>query len=203
MCLATGETPVPAYAHFASSVEAPERMTVLLLDEFAMPPGHPARCDEMIRRTLLDLLPRSPRALHTLDVAAPDLEGECARYEAVIADGGIDLAVLGLGSNGHLALNEPGSGVDSRTRRVELAPETVAHAETYGAGARPSWGLTMGIATILDAKRIWLLVTGAHKAATLAAVMRGPVGPDVPATYLRDHPAVTVLADEPAAGRVC
>ena len=127
------------------------------------------------------------------------MEDECRRYEALVRDGGLDLAVLGLGANGHLGLNEPGSELTSTTRVVQLTTETVEQMKGYGFDTPATWGATMGIDTLLSAKRLWLLVTGSHKAEILARTMTDDVGPDVPATYLRNHENVTVFADEAAA----
>ncbi len=195
-CLPTGDTPRPVYRLIAGTADL-TRSELLLVDEFGLPPDHPARCDAMIRRHLLDLLPAPPAAVHALDPQAADLDAECRRHDARAA--GLDLTMLGLGANGHVALNEPGSPRDSRTRVVELAPQTVEHAGDYGAGAAPAWGITMGVGTLLESAEIWLLVTGAHKAAILQRVLEGPVGPKAPATFLRGHPGAVVLADEPAA----
>lgn len=202
LCLPTGSTPVPAYEAFAARGGSLATTTLFLLDEFGLPAGDPARCDAMIRRTLLDALSAPPGALEALDPQAPDLEAECGRYEAALGEGGLDLTLLGLGGNGHLGLNEPGSTFDSRTRRVDLAPQTVAHAADYGAAQRPRWGLTMGIATILESREIWLLVTGEHKAAILRRVLTGPIGSDVPASFLRTHSNVMVLADDAAGAQM-
>ena len=199
LCLPTGSTPMPAYRSFAHRGGSLRDATVFLLDEFGLPPGHPARGDSMIRRTLLDHLEGPPQHMHALDPAASDLVAECHRYEAAVLDGGLDLTLLGLGGNGHLGLNEPGSERATRTRRVALAAETIEHAEEYGSGERPAWGLTMGIRTILESREVWLLVTGAHKAAILRRALSGPIGAEVPASYLRTHRNALVLADEAAA----
>ena len=174
-------------------------MSVYLLDEFGLPPHSPSRCDEMIQRDLLDRLPGPPGAFDALDVEATDLDAECARYEASIRDGGLDLAVLGLGGNGHLGLNEPGSDRATVTRVVELTAETSEHSTDYGSDQAARWGVTMGIDTLLSARAIWLLVTGSHKAAILERTLSAPIGPDVPATFLRLHNMVTVYADGEAA----
>ena len=199
VCLPTGATPRPAYHRFAADGGDLSSATIFLLDEFGLPPGSPSRCDEMIRRDLLDRLNDPPGAFHALDVGAADLEAECARFEASIRSEGLDLAVLGLGGNGHLGLNEPGSDRLSVTRVVGLTPETSEHSTDYGSDQAATWGATMGIDTLLSAAEIWLLVTGAHKAAILQRALSGPVGPDVPASFLRLHDAVTIYADQPAA----
>jgi glucosamine-6-phosphate deaminase len=199
LCLPTGDTPNPAYAAFAATGGSLTETDVFLLDEFVLPAGNPARCDEMLSRALLDLLPDSPRTLHRLDVDAADLNAECDRYEALIADASLDLTLLGLGANGHLGLNEPGTAVDSRTRVVSLHPDTIRHAADYGSGIAPERGVTLGLNAILDSREIWLLVTGDHKSGILSRALSGPVGAEVPASYLQDHLNVVVLADEAAA----
>ena len=187
------------YRSFAQAGGDLSSSTIFVLDEFGLPPGTAARCDEMIQRDLLDFLPAPPGAVHALDVDAPDLEAECLRYEAAVNDGGLALAMLGLGGNGHLGLNEPGSGSDTVTRVVQLTPETGGHATSYGSDDPATWGMTLGIASLLAADELWLLVTGAHKAEILVRSMNDEIGPDVPATFLRTHPNVTVFADEAAA----
>ena len=204
-CLPTGATPQPAYAAVADLVAAGlasfARSIVFGLDEFGgLPADHPARCDRMLRQTLIAGIDLPDGSWRRLDPEAPDLGAECRRFAEEVAAGGLDLCVLGLGANGHLGLNEPGSPADAPTRRVELAPETVQSAARYGDGSvTPSWGLTLGMAEILAADQVWLLVTGASKAAVLARALEGPVGPAVPASFLQEHPACLVLADEAAA----
>ena len=199
LCLPTGETPRPVYARAAQAGDFSDT-TVFLLDEFDLPPGNPARCDEMIDRDLLDLLPRPPAAVHRLTFAAANLDEECRRIDDLVGAGGLDLTLLGLGANGHLGLNEPGSLPDSPTRVVDVAPTTATGARRYGTVERPERGMTLGLGPILESKEIWLLVTGASKATILDRVMNGPIGPDVPASFLRDHPNVTVFADRGASG---
>lgn len=188
------------YRSFAESGGDLSASTIFLLDEFGLAPGTAARCDEMIRRDLLERLAAPPGAVHTLDTEATDLEAECRRYEVLARDGGLALAMLGLGGNGHLGLNEPGSQPDTTTRVVELTPETGGHATSYGSDTVATWGMTLGIANLLEAGELWLLVTGAHKAEILARTLHGDIGPEVPATFLRTHRNVTVIADEEAAG---
>jgi glucosamine-6-phosphate deaminase len=189
------------YAAFAA-IGRLDATAVFLLDEFVLPVGHPARCDEMLKRSLLDMVSHPPAALERFDVSAASLPAECARYEALVADGGLDLTLLGLGANGHLGLNEPGTTAHSRTRVVDLHEVTIRHAADYGNGAAPKRGVTLGLSSILASREIWLLVTGDHKAEILQRTMAGPVGPAVPASYLQDHPNVIVMADEPAAARL-
>lgn len=207
MVLPTGDTPSPVYARLvAMALEGTvsfARAEVILLDEYVgLPPGHPARCDARLRRELLDRLPSPPHAFHAIAIDERDAAGGAATHDAVAARG-VDLAVLGLGSNGHVGLNEPGSRPDDPTRVVRLAASSRrAAAERYGADPPPSAGVTLGLDRLLAAGEAWLLVTGAGKARVLARVLEAPEGPDCPASYLRRHRALRVIADEPAAAEL-
>lgn len=110
--------------------------------------------------------------------------------------------MLGLGGNGHLGLNEPGTTPDSRTRAVALAAATTEAASRYGVGARPVGGLTLGLHRILSSDEIWLLVSGPRKAEILAQTVKGPVTSNTPASFLRNHANVTVFADQAAAANL-
>ena len=203
MSLPTGSTPKPFYAELVARHTDLSEVQLFLLDEFGgIADDHPARCEGMLRRDLIGRLDRPPR-VHLFDIDADDVASAAAGHEAKIAAmGGLDLAVLGLGSNGHVALNEPGSGPDSRTRVVQLAPETIASASRYGdADQQPTWGVTLGMETILAAGEAWLLVTGEAKAEILDRVIHGPVSADVPASLLALSPRATIYADEEAARR--
>ena len=199
ICLPTGDTPVPVYAEAARRIDL-RAATVFMLDEFDLPFDHPARCYSMLRRDLLDHLAALPAAIHILNAAATDPDAECRRYESVVGVGGLDLTLLGLGGNGHLGLNEPGSTADARTRVVHLSPSTIEAAARYGPDAEPETGMTLGMRPILASHEIWLLVAGAHKAEILDRMLNGPIGPGLPASYLRDHPNAVVFADRSAAG---
>lgn len=198
LCLPTGETPRPVYTRSAPTIDL-SSATVFLLDEFSLPANSPARCDAMLRRDLLDSLTHPPLALEALDVHAEDADAECLRFDQLVNDGGLDLTLLGLGGNGHLGLNEPGTANDSPTRVVTLDKGTTLAASRYGEDASPTRGMTLGLQAILDSHEIWLLVTGSHKAETLRRLINGPIGPDLPASFLRDHPNTIVLADKSAA----
>ena len=199
LCLATGATPLPVYARLPGDALATS--TVFLLDEFGgLPAGHRGRCEMMLRNALLDRV--AAGEFHFPDVDAPDLDVECRRYRDLINEGGLDLAVLGLGMNGHLGLNEPGSTADQPTRVVELTATTREGARNYGADPPPTWGLAVGLMEILAAREVWLLVTGSSKADVLARVVNDEVTDRVPATLLRTHPNAIIWADEAAAARL-
>jgi glucosamine-6-phosphate deaminase len=111
--------------------------------------------------------------------------------------------VLGLGMNGHVGFNEPGCRPDDPTRLVRLARSSrEAAVARYGAATMPTGGITIGMARLLEAREVWLLVTGERKASVLRRALRDPEGPDCPASYLRRHPRLTVFADEAAAARL-
>ena len=151
----------------------------------------------MMRRQLTDHV--EVGRFHRIDVDAPDLDAECVRIDAIAREG-IDLAVLGLGSNGHLGMNEPGSEPHDSTRVVELAQETRDGLARYGIDSPLDHGVTVGMAQLLAASQVWLLVTGDRKQGILQRVLEGPVGPECPASYLREHRNAVVWADNAAAG---
>ncbi len=141
--------------------------------------------------------------LYPFDPGAPDLEAMCADIERRIAAlGGLDLVLLGLGPNGHLASNEPGSAFDSRTRPVRLLPETVAYILTDDGADRRVSGLsvTLGLGTIAEAREVVVLVSGEAKRDILRRALTGPVSPECPASLLQVSPQAVVLADRAAAG---
>lgn len=206
LALPTGNTPLDLYScwirlHGAGALSFVS-VRSFNLDEFWPAPVGASFADFMRERLFAAVdLPAAAAALLDGSVALAEVEAECARYEERIRQaGGLDWAILGLGVNGHLAFNEPGSAPDSRTRRVRLAEETRARA----AASRPEWGrcteaLTMGIGTILEARRISILAFGAVKAGAVARALRGPEVADCPASFLRRHPRVSWLLDEAAA----
>ena len=199
MCLATGSTPLPVYERLTATPAAFTAASVLLLDEFGgLPADEPERCDALLRRVLVDQV--QPADYRTIAVDADDLDAECAAIDQWIDRGGLDLAVLGLGVNGHLGMNEPGSDSAGRTARVELATSTIEGAQRYFSGRhRPTWGVTVGLGDLLRAGEVWVLAAGSTKADIVARSLQGQVGADVPASLLQDHPNCTWWLDPPAA----
>jgi glucosamine-6-phosphate deaminase len=202
LCLPTGQTPTPVYAALAEAERAGDcpmdRATIVLLDEWVgLDPGDPARCDTRLRAELLDRL-AAPPAFVPIDVDDPDPDAAAARHD--VAARGIGLVLLGLGMNGHVGFNEPGSRPDDTTRLVRLAVSSrEAAMARYGAARTPTAGITTGMARLLEADEVWLLVTGERKAPILRRALREPEGVDCPASFLRRHPRFTVFADEAAA----
>lgn len=208
--LATGRTPALAYDELVRRYHTNQRLTFRFCttfntDEFVgMGPRDPRSARFFMNTHLFKLVDMSLEQTHVPRGDAHDLEQECKAYEAFIkANGGLDLVVLGLGHNGHIGFNEPGSTVKSRTRQVEFTASTIA-ALSDGERFRsvdetPTQALTMGLATILEAKHILLIATGIGKRQALHRIFDGRPGPAVPASLLRSHPRFTVVVDQDAA----
>jgi glucosamine-6-phosphate deaminase len=207
--LPTGATPRPLYAELARRHRDEglsfARVTTFNLDEYVgLPPGHAGSFRRYMEEALFRHVDLQPARTHVPDGAAADLPAACAAYEAAIAAaGGLDLVLLGLGGDGHVAFNEPTSSLASRTRLKTLsAASRAANQVAFGPDPVPEHVVTMGIATILAARRCLLLAHGARKAPALAAMVEGPVTSMVPASALQLHAHATVLCDEAAAGRL-
>lgn len=198
--LPTGRTPVGMYGRVVRICGAEYHcfrdVTTFNLDEYVgVPREHPGSYFTYMKQHLFEHVDIDPSNAHLPDGTAADLAAECARYEREIADaGGIDLTFLGLGRNGHIGFNEPGTPFDARTRVVELTESTrKANADCFADGHVPTHAITMGIGTILDSKRIVLLVAGKGKEEALARLHDGEIDEGFPASALRRHSDVTVL----------
>jgi glucosamine-6-phosphate deaminase len=207
--LATGSSPLPAYGelirrHRAGAGPSYAEVRCFLLDEYVgLPPGHPQTYRETIFRELTDDLGIPRERVHGPDAADPQHAGE--RYEqAIRAAGGVDLQVLGIGGDGHLAFNEPGSSLASQTRIKTLTDRTRRdNARFFGSADEvPEHVLTQGLGTILRARHLVLLAAGEGKADAVAAAVEGPVSASCPASVLQLHPHATVLLDDAAASRL-
>ncbi|WP_436700163.1 glucosamine-6-phosphate deaminase [Nocardioides sp. BYT-33-1] len=206
--LATGSTPLPTYRelirrHAAGSGPSYDAVRCFTLDEYVgLPAGHPESYRATIARELTDPLGIPAERVQGPSPDPGGLATAGERYEeALVAAGGIDLQILGIGSDGHLAFNEPGSSLASLTRIKTLTEETRRdNARFFGSvDDVPRHVLTQGLGTILRARHLLLLATGAAKAAALAAAVEGPVSASCPASVLQLHPHVTVLCDGAAA----
>jgi glucosamine-6-phosphate deaminase len=206
LLLPTGHTPLELYRalrdHAADGSLPTDHVTALGLDEYlGLGRDDPRSFRAALDRELAGL--RIGRR-EALDGAAVDPEAEAARYQAVLDTAPVDLVVLGLGRDAHVAFNEPGSRPADGVRRVMLDPSTLAAAagDFGGVESVPREALTVGLRTLLGAREILLIVTGEEKAESLRAALEGPIGPEVPASLLRHHPSLTVLCDRPAAARL-
>ncbi len=176
-------------------------MRVFSVDELCPPAPSDGYFWRQVRSEFLSWAPVPPERCHPFDVAAADLAAMCRAYEATIAKaGGLDLVMLGLGPNAHIASNEPGSAFDSPTRPVRLLPETVDYILTDETlqGRVSDRAVTLGIATILAAREVVVLASGRGKQGPLARLLEGPIEPAVPASALRLHARCTILADRDA-----
>lgn len=197
--VATGSSPLPIYAQLGGTGIDWARATVFGLDEYVgLPPGHEQSYWHFIQAHVARPLGIPAEQVHLPDVHGDDLGLAAYAYEEEIRRaGGVDLQIVGIGRNGHLAFNEPGSPLDSRTRVVELT------ADTRAANARffehtedvPRQAMTQGIGTILEARSILLVADGEAKREALRAALHGPVTPDNPASALQLHANVTVVTD--------
>ena len=203
---ATGFTPIGLYAELGARRRGgtinPSGLSVFQLDEYlGLEPGDGRSLLSWMRRAFLEPLDIADDRVVPLPVAG-DLDAGCAAFDHALDErGGLDLAILGLGTNGHLGFNEPPSSPEDGTRAVRLLPETVAaNARYWGDGAGlPGRAVTMGLRQILAANRIVVLASGAAKHDVVHAALEGPVGPSVPASFLQDADAdVSVIVDRAA-----
>jgi glucosamine-6-phosphate deaminase len=209
--LASGRTPVEAYAELrrmhAEGDGDWSRVSTFNLDEFAGIAAYQA-CSfrQFMQRHLFDGVNVDSSRIHFLNGIARDLDAECDRYETAIRRaGGIDLLILGIGRNGHIGFNEPGDDLVVRTHRVTLLDSTRRdNAPLFGNDPAqvPAEALTMGMGTILQARRIVLVATGAKKADCVAQAVNGRITPRVPASMLQVHRDVEVLLDREAAALI-
>ena len=206
LALPTGSTPAAIYAELVRQHRDEglsfARATAFNLDEYVgIPPDHPGSFRRALHEALYRHVDLPPARAHAPDGQAADLAAACAGYEAAIdAAGGLDLALLGLGTDGHIAFNEPTSSLGSRTRLKTLTDETrAANQNAFGAEPVPHHALTVGIATIMSARRCLLVAFGMAKAAAVAKLVEGPLAALVPASALQLHPHATVIVDEAAA----
>lgn len=204
---ATGNTPMGTYAQLAEACELglldTSRVRILQLDEYVgAKPGDANALYGWMDRALLQPLKVAPDRVVALRGDANDPAAACAEYvRTVAALGGIDLAILGLGPNGHLGFNEPPSDATAPTRLVTLTEASlISNAAYWGGRDRvPSRALTVGMDLILAARQILLLVSGAGKRDIARRLIDGPTTPEIPATYLRDCPQATLILDAAAA----
>jgi glucosamine-6-phosphate deaminase len=217
--LPTGRTPLGLYRELRERSGLPRRsreakagidwsrVRTFNLDEFAgLDASHPNSYRAFMQAELFDDVSIDPANIGFLNGAAPDLIAECRRYEdAIEAAGGIDLQILGIGANGHIGFNEPADGLCANTHIAQLEQETrEANAGRFGGDwtAVPGRALSMGMSTILSAKEIVLIATGAEKADAVHGMIEGLITARLPASILQVHHRVTVMLDRAAAARL-
>ncbi|MEM9891336.1 MAG: glucosamine-6-phosphate deaminase [Actinomycetota bacterium] len=204
--VATGATPLPVYAELARHARLGldvSGVSAFALDEYVgLAADHPESYRSVIRRKVTVPLGLDPRRVHVPDGSEADIETAGDRFEsALLSSGGTDLQLLGIGADGHVGFNEPGSSLASRTRVKTLTERTRRdNARFFDALEQvPTHCVTQGIGTILEAAHLVLLAFGSHKAAAVAAAVEGPVTASLPASCIQLHQRVTVVVDEAAA----
>jgi glucosamine-6-phosphate deaminase len=208
--LATGSTPVGMYQnlikkHKAGEVSFSEVKTFNLDEYVGLTQDHPCSYYYFMQENLFKDIDIKSESINLPNGTADDLEAECKDYEdKIAASGGIDLQVLGIGHNGHIGFNEPDTPFESITQIVQLAQSTIdANSRFFdNADQVPRQALSMGIKTIMQAKKILLIAKGEDKADIIKRALHGPITPDVPASVLQLHPDVTVILDEAAASKL-
>jgi 6-phosphogluconolactonase/glucosamine-6-phosphate isomerase/deaminase len=206
MCLPAGLTPVRLYAAMIQAAKEGRvsfgDSEVFLLDEFGgLAPDDPGRCENMLRRFLLDHLDPAPARVHVPDVDADDPAAACDEFERRIGNG-FDLVILGLGGNGHVGMNEPGTPPDAPTHRAALHADTVTASARYLTHDRfPTWGVTVGLGPLLAGREVWLLANGAGKAGVVRRMRQETPGLGLPASWFARHPNCRLFLDAAAAGK--
>lgn len=200
--LATGKTMEPVYAEIVkSSTTSFEKNFFFMLDEYVgLPDNHPSSFKYYIKTHLV-----APLNLKESQIAFPpaDKKDGAEFYEAALKEsGGVDLQLLGIGRNGHVGFNEPGSPFHSRTRIVDLTAETLEANKDQFTDIIPKKALSMGIGTIMESKSLVMLVTGKSKADTIRYLLNNHDDSSCPATFLKNHPHFTLVLDPDAASRI-
>ncbi len=206
LVLASGKTMVAVYEELARlhrTGRAPfRRAETFNLDELLVAPEDPRSFRAFMERHLFSRVGLPAGNIHFLRGDAADPEAECRRYEREVGRAGPDIALVGIGANGHVAYLEPGRSLAPVTARVRLSAATRRDLAAQGLRPAPREALTMGIETILSARRIVLVATGPRKAAAVALALEGRVTPSCPASFLTLHPSLAVILDRAAARRL-
>lgn len=202
--LPTGSTPIGMYAHLAEKGIDFSEVTTFNLDEYyPIKQENPQSYHAFMTENLYSKVNLNPENIFIPNGEAADPEAECKSYErSIMEHGGLDMQVLGIGQNGHIGFNEPGEMLNSYTHMTNLTQNTIeANARFFSSMDEvPKQALTMGVATIMRAKRILLLASGESKARVVKALQGSVIDPEIPATILAAHNDVTVIADAAALG---
>lgn len=208
--LATGSTPLKTYRELVRMHKEDgldfSRVTTFNLDEYVgLPPEHPQSYHYFMREHFFQHVNVAPERIQIPNGMASDVPAQCAQYEADIhAAGGIDLQIVGIGSDGHIGFNEPSSSLASRTRIKTLTERTRSDNARFFSSAVevPLHCITMGVGTIMETRQVLMLAFGPNKAQAIAEAVEGPISAMNPATILQMHPVAKALLDEPAAARL-
>ena len=209
--LATGGTPVGTYKQLVEwynkgDLDFSEVTTVNLYEYRGLPREHPESYWSFMHKNLFDLVNIRPEAIHLPDGTNMDSAAECAHYDEIIRQlGGVDLQLLGIGHDGHIGFNEPGAAFELGTHCVSLTEETIEANKRFFDGdvnQVPKQAYTMGIKTIMQARKVLMVANGAGKADIVKKAFFGPVTPEVPASILQMHPDFTLVLDAEAASRL-
>ena len=209
--LATGGTPVGTYKQLVEWYNKGDldfsEVTTVNLDEYrGLPREHPESYWSFMHKNLFDLVNIRPEAIHLPDGTNMDSAAECAHYDEIIRQlGGVDLQLLGIGHDGHIGFNEPGAAFELGTHCVSLTEKTIEANKRFFDGdvnQVPKQAYTMGIKTIMQARKVLMVANGAGKADIVKKAFFGPVTPEVPASILQMHPDFTLVLDAEAASRL-
>lgn len=201
--LAAGNTPLELYRLIGERRLPLAHLNIFALDEYVgVPREEPRNCANLIRRTAVE--PWGVPANRYFSVSSLESEALASvqtHERRIIEAGDLDVIVLGLGQNGHLGFNEPGSAEDSSARVLDLDPISIeANRKWFNGDYAPAKGVTVGMKTILSARRVFVMAYGPHKTAAVKAMVEGPRGPVCPASLLQGHSDVTLFLDKAAAG---
>ena len=199
-CAATGGSPTGMYAEMAKDQILYSKMRVVKMDEWGIIPlNHPDSCETYLIKHLLEPLEIGTDRYTTFDTAPEVVEAECHRMNTFIRENGpLDICILGLGKNGHIAFNEPAGVLNPDFHKALLAESTIAHDPALAQGSEPAYGLCVGMEGIMQSKKIIFLVTGKGKQEAVKRIMERKIGTDCPASFLWMHPNVECIIDNSA-----
>jgi galactosamine-6-phosphate isomerase len=197
-CAATGNSPTGMYAEMAKHKKMFSELQVVKMDEWGIIPlSHPDSCESYLKKHVLDPLEISENRYVSFDTASEKVVEECSRMQKFIAESGpFDICILGLGKNGHIAFNEPADELNIGFHKALLAESTIQHDPSLSQGPEPAYGLCVGMADILQSKKIIFLATGKGKEAAIKHIMERKISTHCPASFLWLHPDTECLIVE-------
>lgn len=207
---ATGSTPLGVYRYFIDNYQAQKvsfrQVKAFNLDEYVgLTPSHPRSFASAMKNELFSHIDILPENINALDGSKENMDEECQRYESLIDANPIDIQILGIGMDGHIAYNEPGSPLDGACHVVDLHQESIESSLDYGFDHIedvPTQGVTQGIGTIMKAKQLIMMAKGEKKADLVKRMIYGEVTPDFPSSIIQRHPNVIVCLDRSAASQL-